>query len=68
MSKIDKKYLVPLKNISCPGCGLRYGHHKTKVDKITEECSTCCKRMKYKKTDLIDADEFITTILEILPA
>lgn len=32
MYNIDKKYRIPVEEISCPGCGRKYGHHKTKVD------------------------------------
>ena len=30
----DKIYGVPIEEIGCPGCGRKYGHHKTKVDLI----------------------------------
>ena len=64
MCNIDKKYLIPLKEISCPSCGQRYGHHNTKVDKISEECSKCARR-RYVSVELISADDFIQSILGI---
>ena len=39
---IDKDWGVPLKYISCPGCGQKYGHHNTKACENCQECSTCC--------------------------
>lgn len=55
----DKEYLVPKKMISCPGCGQRYGHHNTKVDLNSEECSSCCKLFGRKDTNYVDAKVFI---------
>ena len=60
MYDIDKKYGVPKEEISCPGCGRRYGHHKTKVCRNCEECSSCCR---CGAQDLVDADIFIKQIL-----
>jgi len=61
---IDKKYGVPSKDISCPGCGLKYGHHNTGVCVNCEECSKCCR---CSQKTIIKADEFIVNIvLEIL--
>ena len=68
MHNIDKIYKVPVELISCPGCGRRYGHHKTKVDLISQECSICCKENNYKKVDLMDAKYFIEEILYITPS
>lgn len=60
---IDRKYGVPLEEISCPGCGQRYGHHKTKVDTVSQECSTCAKEQGYKTVELMDADRYIQEVL-----
>jgi hypothetical protein len=60
---IDETYMVPMELISCPGCGERYGHNGTKVDMISAECSECVDRMCYVENELINADEFIHTIL-----
>lgn len=65
MYNIDKKYGVPLKEISCPGCGRKYGHHRTKVDTISQECSSCVKLYNYKDIDLVDASVFIEKYLHI---
>lgn len=67
MVYIDKKYGVPKKEILCPGCGLKYGHHKTLVDTISEECSKCCDQQKYKNTNLVSGTYFIEKILGYLP-
>jgi adenine-specific DNA methylase len=64
---IDKKYGVPVKEIACPGCGRKYGHHKTTVDIISQECSSCVKEAGYKKVDLIPAKKFIEEILGYIP-
>ena len=61
--EIDKKYNVPKDMISCPGCGQRYGHHNTKVDTESEECSSCVKQAGYDNINLVDADTFIRSIL-----
>lgn len=63
---IDKKYGVPVENISCPGCGQKYGHHNTKVDVNTEECSKCAKD-RGGELNLVTAKEFIEETLEIKP-
>lgn len=63
---IDKKYGVPLEEISCPGCGQKYGHHNTKVDLNTQECSSCAKE-RGVKLNLVTVQYFIETILEIKP-
>jgi hypothetical protein len=79
LDDINKKYGIPNEEISCPSCGMVYGHHKTKVNKITEECSACDKirKNKYgdnnpdnienKKEMLISAEEFIENVLEYEP-
>lgn len=67
MYNIDKKYRIPVEEISCPVCGRKYGHHKTKVDIISQECSTCVKEFRYKKFNFISAEEFIEQILQIKP-
>lgn len=65
MYNIDKVYLVPVEEISCPGCGRRYGHHNTKVDLISEECSSCVKQFGYEEIELVDSKHFIEEILGI---
>lgn len=67
MYEIDKKYLVPIENISCPGCGRKYGHHNTKVDIISEECSSCVKERGNKIYNLTTAKDFIENHLDIKP-
>ncbi len=64
---IDKKYGVALEEISCPGCGRRYGHHRTKVDITSQECSACVKERGFKEFELVDAKYFIEDILGIVP-
>lgn len=61
---IDSEYMVPMKYISCPGCGQKYGHHNTKVDIISQECSSCVKQWGYEEFDLVPASEFISIILD----
>lgn len=67
MYSIDKKYRVPVEEISCPGCGRRYGHHKTTVDTLTQECSSCVKNFGYKEFNFVSDKEFIEQILQIKP-
>jgi hypothetical protein len=67
MYNIDKKYGVPVEEISCPGCGRKYGHHKTSVDIISQECSACVKEFGYKEYQFISSTEFIEEVLEIKP-
>jgi hypothetical protein len=67
MYNIDRKYRIPIEQISCPGCGRKYGHHGTKVDTISQECSSCVKIFKYTNYNLIDAKLFIENYLEIKP-
>lgn len=64
---IDKKYGVPVELISCPGCGQKYGHHNTKVDTISEECSSCVKQYQRDEFDFVSAKDFIENFLEIKP-
>ena len=64
---IDKIYGVPIKEIGCPACGRKYGHHKTKVDTISEECSSCVKDAGYKETNFVEAKYFIEEILGYKP-
>jgi hypothetical protein len=66
MYTIDKKYLVPVEEISCPGCGQKYGHHNTNVDLISQECSKCCKS-RDDVVEMVSAKFFIESILEITP-
>jgi hypothetical protein len=63
MYNIDKVYNVPVEEISCPGCGRKYGHHKTKVDVNSQECSSCVKEYKYSNVEYVDAKYFIENIL-----
>lgn len=58
--EIYKAYGVPLKYVSCPGCGKVYGHDGTKTCSNCQECSECCE---CENPDLIDSEEFITIIL-----
>lgn len=67
MYSIDKKYRVPVEEISCPGCGRRYGHHKTTVDTISQECSSCVKKFEYTEFNFVSSTDFIEQILEIKP-
>lgn len=64
---IDKKYGVPVDEISCPGCGRKYGHHKTKVDINSQECSNCIKEFGGKNVELVDATYFIEEVLGYKP-
>lgn len=66
MYYIDKKYGVPVEQISCPGCGQKYGHHNTKVDLNSQECSTCAKE-RGEPVELVSAKIFIEDILDIKP-
>jgi len=66
MYNIDEKYGVPVDEISCPGCGKKYGHHNTKVDTISQECSKCVHSLN-KEVKLVDATYFIEQILEYKP-
>ena len=62
---IDEKYLIPKGYISCPGCGRRYGHHNTKVDINTEECSSCVKKFDNdEEAEFVSAQFFIEEILQ----
>ena len=63
---IDKKYLIPLEEISCPGCGQKYGHHNTKVDIVSQECSKCCKS-RDEEVEMVSAKFFIESVLCYLP-
>lgn len=60
---IDREYGIPLKEISCPSCGQKYGHHGTIVDLNSNECSSCVKEFGYKDTDFVDGEYFIEEIL-----
>jgi hypothetical protein len=60
---IDKKYGMPVEEISCPCCGRKYGHHKTKVDINSEECSKCATG----NVELFTSKYFIETILGYIP-
>lgn len=66
--EVDKVYGVPKEEISCPSCGFKYGHHRTKVDKNSEECSKCAiEKYGKDKVDLISAAVFIQEILGYNP-
>lgn len=67
MYNIDKKYGIPVEEISCPGCGRKYGHHKTKVDIKSEECSACINKFPREDVELVDAEYFIEKILGYIP-
>ena len=67
MNNIDKKYGVPIENISCPGCGKKYGYYNRKVDINSEECSKCAYDFKRKNIKLVEAEYFIEKILEYKP-
>jgi hypothetical protein len=62
MEEISKKWDLPIKDCSCPGCGREYGHHNTKVDPISEECSTCAKERGVDKSYFVTAEEFISKL------
>jgi hypothetical protein len=64
---IDKKYGIPVDEITCPGCGKKYGHHNTKVDVISQECSKCVALWKYDKVELVSATYFIEEVLQFKP-
>lgn len=60
MYDIIEKYGLPRKYVSCPGCGRVYGHHNTKVDINSEECSSCVKeRGAEAEAEFVDAEKFI---------
>ena len=64
MYSIDKDYMIPIEEISCPGCGQKYGHHNTKVDIKSEECSACAKEFREsKELELVEASYFIEQVL-----
>lgn len=64
MYNIDKEYLISIEEISCPGCGRKYGHHNTKVDIKSEECSACVKEFRSSiDIELVEASYFIEEIL-----
>ncbi len=68
MYDIDPKYRIPVEEIGCPGCGRKYGHHGTKVDLKSQECSSCAKKFhKPEDLELVDAKTFIEEILGIKP-
>jgi len=67
MCDIDKKYGVPREEISCPSCGQKYGHHKTKVDTNTQECVPCAK-LRGGEINEITAEEFIEKTLGYKPS
>lgn len=67
MYEIDNKYRIPIEEISCPGCGQKYGHHKTKVDINSQECSKCVKEFGYEDVKLVSATHFIESVLGYHP-
>jgi hypothetical protein len=52
--------MLSCKEGKCPGCGLEYGHHNTKVDINSQECSSCVNKFKYKDVKLVSAEEFLS--------
>lgn len=58
--EISKRFMLPVKYCSCPGCGRLYGHHKTLVCECCQECSTCCN-CKDKK--LVEPEVVISNML-----
>ena len=60
--ELDPLYLVPTEEISCPGCGLRYGWHKRRVCANCEECSKCCRCAKGEQ-NLAEANDYITKVI-----
>jgi len=67
MYNIDKKYGITVDEISCPGCGRKYGHHKTKVDVNSQECSACCTLFNRRNVEFVDSTYFIEEILGYKP-
>lgn len=66
MYSIDKIYMVPIQDISCPVCVQKYGHHNTKVDIKSQECSSCAKEFRsIKDIELVSAEYFIEKVLKI---
>ena len=63
IEKISKRWGLPRKYCSCPGCGQEYGHHNTKVCANCEECSTCCKGI-CSEPDHRRADDIVPWIIE----
>lgn len=61
--RISRRWGVPSKEVSCPDCGKEYGHNNTKVDTISELCSTCIKKRGEKTVELISAEDFVSTII-----
>lgn len=71
LDNIDKYYGIPKEEISCPSCGLKYGHHKTKVCKKCELCTSCVKDSSpcdiCKDKEIITAKDFIENVLGFQP-
>lgn len=59
---IHHVYMIPYEYISCPGCGQVYGHHNTKVDLNSEECSKCAKD-RGNELELVNSKYFIEEII-----
>jgi hypothetical protein len=53
---------IPQEDISCPECGNKYGHRRTKVCTNCEECSACCR---CKRPKMIPSAEAIQNILNL---
>lgn len=71
---LDKLYRIPSKEISCPGCGQKYGHHNTSVCPDCQECSKCCVDSKRalqldscNKENYMSAKKYIEEILGYVP-
>ena len=52
----------PREEFTCPSCGQLYGHHNTKVDPVSEECSACIDITQV--LHFISAKEFIKQLKE----
>lgn len=59
--KIAEDLGIPTEEVSCPGCGHRYGRFNRKVCKNCEGCSKCCR---CKTPELISAEEMIAKIMK----
>lgn len=42
MYDIDEDTGLPVEDVSCAGCGMRYGAYRRKVCVSCHECSACC--------------------------
>jgi hypothetical protein len=65
VSSLRKIFGIPREEVSCPGCGRLYGSNNTKVDIISQECSTCVASKGRSPVKLIDAVKFVKYLLSI---